>query len=207
MDAFHSYLRRAAGALWAKGYGDEVCRAALVAPMLVLIGFAAAWFCPQLSEVYLRFYSISLDTASLADASAQELASLIFVNNALAAFSALLWGLVPYAELTALPLGVNFFMLGALGAHYCQSGEGAAAYLVGILPHGIFELPALVLFCAAGLHLCSCVSLRLSGDKSISLLRTLSELSRLYLCIVIPLLLLSAIVEAYITPQLLALVV
>lgn len=205
MNALRSYLRRTAGALWAKGYGDEVCRTALVAPMLTLIGFAAAWCFPTLSETYLKFYSLSIDTEALASAGVRDMASLIFVNNATAAFSALLWGLVPFAELSALPLGVNFFMLGVFGAYYCQSDAGMATYLLGILPHGIFELPALVLFCAAGLYLCSRMSARVRGDKSVSILLTLSELSRLYLCIVMPLLLLSAMVEAYITPQLLAL--
>lgn len=205
MNALKTYFRRAAGGLWAKGYGKEVYRVALVAPMLTIIGFAAAWFFPQLSEMYLRFYTISPDLETLAVSSAREVASVLFVNNATAAFSALLWGLVPFAELTVLPLGVNFFLIGVFGAYYCQSGAGAATYLVGILPHGIFELPSLILFCAAGLYLCSRVSARVSGDKSISLLLTLSELSRLYLCVIMPLLLIAAAVEAYITPQLLAL--
>ena len=45
------------------------------------------------------------------------------------------------------------------------AASSLGVYLVGILPHGIFELPALVLFCAAGLYLCSRVTARVRGDK------------------------------------------
>ena len=203
MNAFGSYLRRSVGALWDAGYGDEVRRAAVVAPALAIAGFAAAWFFPQVSENILRFFSLSVDVAGIS-AGGQNAAALIFFNNVTAAFSALLWGLVPFAYLAAFPLGFNFFVLGVMGAYAVQSGMGLDAYLVGILPHGFFELPALVLFCAAGLYLCSRVTARVRGDKSVQLLPLLAEVSRLFLCVILPLLAVSALVEAYVTPRLLS---
>lgn len=203
MNAFGFYLRRSVGALWDAGYGDEVRRAAVVAPVLTVVGFAAAWFFPQVSENILRFFSLSVDMEGIS-AGGRNAASQLFLNNSTAAFSALLWGLVPFAYLAAFPLGFNFFVLGVLGAYAMQSGMGLGAYLVGILPHGLVELPTLVLFCAAGLYLCSRVTARVRGDKSVQLLSLLSSLSRLYLCVILPLLAVSAMIEAYVTPRLLA---
>ena len=134
------------------------------------------------------------------------MAAAIFANNLTAAFSAILWGLVPFAYLAAFPLGFNFFLIGALGAYYVRSGSSLGVYLVGILPHGIFELPALVLFCAAGLYLCSRVTARVRGDKEVRILRTLSEVSTLFLYVILPLLAAAALVETYVTPRLLAMV-
>lgn len=203
MNAFDFYLRRSVGALWDAGYRDEVRRAAVVAPVLTVVGFAAAWFFPQVSENILRFFSLSVDMEGIS-AGGRNAASQLFLNNSTAAFSALLWGLVPFAYLAAFPLGFNFFVLGVLGAYAMQSGMGLGAYLVGILPHGLVELPTLVLFCAAGLYLCSRVTARVRGDKSVQLLSLLSSLSRLYLCVILPLLAVSAMIEAYVTPRLLA---
>lgn len=206
MNAFHSFLRRSLAELWRKGYGDEVRRAALVAPVLTAAGFASAWFFPVVGENILRFFSASVDLAALSDANGANVATALFLNNVTAAFSALLWGLVPFLYLTALPLGVNFFLLGALGAYSAQAGPGLGFYLLGILPHGIFEIPALVLFCAAGLYLCSNTTARLRGQTEIRLLVVFSDVSRLFLCVILPLLAAAALVEAYVTPRLLSLI-
>ena len=115
-------------------------------------------------------------------------------------------GSCPLAYLAAFPLGFNFFLIGALGAYYVRSGSSLGVYLVGILPHGVFELPALVLFCAAGLYLCSRVTARVRGDKEVRILRTLSEVSTLFLYVILPLLAAAALMETYVTPRLLAMV-
>ena len=64
-----------------------------------------------------------------------------------------------------------------------------------------------MLFCAAGLYLCSRVTARVRGDKEIRILRTLSEVSTLFLYVILPLLAAAALVETYVTPRLLSLVV
>ena len=200
MNELSSYLRRTLCEAWRNSYGEEARRAAIVAPLLTLVGFAAAWFFPQLTEQ-------AIDSAGLSSVTeTRDMAAAIFANNLTAAFSAILWGLVPFAYLAAFPLGFNFFLVGALGAYYVRSGSSLGVYLVGILPHGIFELPALVLFCAAGLYLCSRVTARVRGDKEVRILRTLSEVSTLFLYVILPLLAAAALIETYVTPRLLAMV-
>ena len=203
MNELSSYLRRTLCEAWRNGYGEEARRAAIVAPLLTLIGFAAAWFFPQLTDHVMGVLEQAIDSAGLSSVTeTRDMAAAIFANNLTAAFSAILWGLVPFAYLAAFPLGFNFFLIGALGAYYVRSGSSLGVYLVGILPHGIFELPALVLFCAAGL--CSRVTARVRGDKEVRILRTLSEVSTLFLYVILPLLAAAALIETYVTPRLLA---
>ena len=207
MNELSSYLRRTLCEAWRNGYGEEARRAAIVAPLLTLVGFAAAWFFPQLTAHVMGVLEQAIDSAGLSSVTeTRDMAAAIFANNLTAAFSAILWGLVPFAYLAAFPLGFNFFLIGALGVYYVHSGSSLGVYLVGILPHGVFELPALVLFCAAGLYLCSRVTARVRGDKEVRILRTLSEVSTLFLYVILPLLAAAALMETYVTPRLLAMV-
>lgn len=66
----------------------------------------------------------------------------------------MLYGLIPFVPLSALALGTNALLLGAFAALYQHHGIGLGVYFIGILPHGIFELPALILSCALGLLIC-----------------------------------------------------
>ena len=69
-------------------------------------------------------------------------------------FLSMLYGLIPFLPLSALALGTNALMLGAFAAIYQQQGIGLGVYVLGVLPHGIFELSALILSCALGLLIC-----------------------------------------------------
>lgn len=206
MNSLNASLRRTLGELWRGGYGEEVRRAAIIAPVLLLAGAVSAWFFPQVAENILRFFTQAVDLDALTSADAKNVATALFLNNVTAAFSAILWGLVPFAYLSVFSLGFNFFVVGAVGAYYVHGGTSLAAYLAGILPHGVVELPTLVLFCAAGLYLCSCTTARVRGNKDIRLIPVLAQISTLFLWVILPLLALAALIEAYVTPQLLSLV-
>lgn len=206
MNAFSSYLRSSLQSAWGGGLAAQARRTAIVAPLLVLCGFAATLLFPSVSENILAVLTQTIESVGVAEVTGLDAAAILFSNNLSAAFSTLLWGLIPFAYLSALPLGFNFFVLGVMAAHYVQSGMGFGAFLAGLLPHGIFELPALVLFCAAGLYLCECTTARVRGDRERRLLSTLSELAILYLYVILPLLAAAALIEAFITPHLLTLV-
>ena len=109
MNELSSYLRRTLCEAWRNGYGEEARRAAIVAPLLTLIGFAAAWFFPQLTDHVMGVLEQAIDSAGLSSVTeTRDMAAAIFANNLTAAFSAILWGLVPFAYLAAFPLGFNF---------------------------------------------------------------------------------------------------
>ena len=96
MNELSSYLRRTLCEAWRNGYGEEARRAAIVAPLLTLIGFAAAWFFPQLTDHVMGVLEQAIDSAGLSSVTeTRDMAAAIFANNLTAAFSAILWGLVP----------------------------------------------------------------------------------------------------------------
>jgi stage II sporulation protein M len=77
-------------------------------------------------------------------------------------------------------------------------------FLAGLLPHGMFEIPALMLGGAAvlriGAVLVSPQAGRSMGEVMIDLL---ADWAKVFCGIIIPLLAIAAVVETYITPRLL----
>ena len=79
-------------------------------------------------------------------------------------------------------------------------------YLAGILPHGIFELPALVIAAACGVCLCRNMGrLVTSSPKRVPMVELLSDLLRVLLFWSLPMTVAAAFPEAYVTPLVMAL--
>lgn len=134
-----------------------------------------------------------------------SLVAVLFGNIRATATTALM-GLVPFLFLPLFSLGVNAAILGVLGAAYTSYGAGLFTYLMGILPHGIFELPAIVLSCALGAYLCFELVCKLVGQRrGVPFTAVFVNALRLYLTVAVPLLLIAAPVEVYITPHIFAL--
>ena len=70
MNELSSYLRRTLCEAWRNGYGEEARRAAIVAPLLTLVGFAAAWFFPQLTDHVMGVLEQAIDSAGLSSPTA-----------------------------------------------------------------------------------------------------------------------------------------
>lgn len=110
-------------------------------------------------------------------------------------------------------LGVLIFMLpwgiiSFIAMQFYLAGESPSQFLLGtIVPHAIFELPILLLVSASALRW-QTVTFAPLPNRSLSemfILRA-AEFWRVLLGLGIPLLLLAAVVEAYVTPQVLRLV-
>ena len=70
-----------------------------------------------------------------------------------------------------------------------------------MLPHGIFEFPALFIAFASGLYLCHNVTAHVLGKEGTApFLPAVRSLLQVFLLIVIPMLIVASVVEAYITP-------
>ena len=111
-------------------------------------------------------------------------------------FSAYLQHLFP-----ALALGVNAVLLGGLAACYAATDTTMLLYAASLLPHGIFELPALILAFSMGLYICGHLTRRCRRDPAaLPLGACLGLAARLLVFLLLPLLILAALTEAYVTP-------
>ena len=67
----------------------------------------------------------------------------------------ILVGLIPFLFVPMSYLGMNAAGLGAFSQFFLQSpGTSILAPVMSILPHGIFEMPAMWLSLALGIYLC-----------------------------------------------------
>ena len=74
-------------------------------------------------------------------------------------------------------------------------------YAASLLPHGIFELPALILAFSMGLYICGHLTGRCRRDPAaLPLGACLGLAARLLVFLLLPLLILAALTEAYVTP-------
>ena len=181
----------------------EFLNTAAAFAVLAVLGFAAGMLFPDAAQQLLDRFAAQLEQLGLSSnvPQSQMMATLFF-----ASLLAMLYGLIPFVPLSALALGTNALLLGAFAALYQHHGIGLSVYFIGILPHGIFELPALILSCALGLLICRTGTEKLRKRSDVSFLRRVLDCNRVFLSFVAPLLLVAALVEAYITPALLKLV-
>lgn len=180
----------------------RVTASALV--VLILFGFAISTARPEAVNGLLKMFTDSAAEMGLYQTDGGALMATILANNLLSLLLVIAVGLIPFLHLPALSLGLNAMLIGGLAAYYRRSGLGLPAYLAGTLPHGVTELSALTLSCAAGLYLCRATTYASIGRLSArTVARTLSECLRVYTHWIVPLLVISAALEAFVTPLLL----
>ncbi len=154
-------------------------------------------------ETIVAYFSRMLENSNvLSEDGAINLLAL-FGNNLRATLVSVLYGFIPFIYLTALALGMNALILGVLAAYYINSGTSLAIYFAGIVPHGIFELPALLLAFAMGLMLCKRITQFVRKNTKGIMVPLLKNCARAYLMHVLPLLTVAAVVEVYVTPRVL----
>lgn len=130
---------------------------------------------------------------------------MLFWHNIRTALLLLLFGLFSFSIAGIVIFLLNTSVVGAVMAVVHVSGLPAwGIFITGILPHGIFELPALLLSTAIVLRIAALLVTPNTG-KSMSevLLQGIAEWVKIHLGVVVPLFLIASFVEAYVTPQLL----
>ena len=98
---------------------------------------------------------------------------------------------------------LNVALVGGVLAVFGLVGyQPGLLFAAGVLPHGVFEIPALMLVSAAVLHM-GAVLVSPQTGKSMGqvLLEQLAEGAALLLGVVWPLLAIAAVVEAHVTPR------
>lgn len=169
--------------------------AAAIYASFILIGYALAESYPAetagyYDEIESYYNSIDLDTS-------WEMFVFIFENNVRAMLIAIALGvfagLVPFFS-----LAMNGIVLGLL-ASVSFHQYSWLVFVSSILPHGIIEIPCFLFATAIGLMIGGAALRKLFG-KDAELIEEVAGGVRFYILALIPLLLLAAAIEAYITP-------
>lgn len=123
----------------------------------------------------------------------------LFVHNAAICLVMVLLGLA-LGLISLLIVFDNGLMIGLVGG--AVAGKAGVLFTVAaILPHGVIELPMMLLSAAIGLHLGYCVLMALFRQPA-NVLQELKDGLGVFAVWVLPLLLIAAFVESYITTAL-----
>jgi stage II sporulation protein M len=127
-----------------------------------------------------------------------QLAIAIFFNNSIKTLVVILLGPL-FGIAPVIFLIMNGAILGAV-MPVAAATRGLWTSIMTIVPHGIVELPAIFLGTSMGLRLGMHPWLRLAGKTDATLMSELGLALRIYFTIILPLLLLAAAIEVYVTP-------
>jgi len=131
------------------------------------------------------------------------LAGKLFFNNLQACLMMFLGG-ASLGVLTVFIITVNGFVIGSV-LELVRQQHSAVFVAAAIIPHGIFEIPAFILSAALGFLLARALwNEWMSGGDAAA---ETAALGRTFFARVVPLVAVAALVEAFITPQILYLLI
>lgn len=195
---------RALGDFWREEYGRWVGMTAVAFLVLVVLSYIAGRLFPEIPAAILTYFNEIVADSGIVRDDGSFSALALFGNNLRAMVLSTLYGFIPFLYLPALSMGVNAILLGMVAASVNGQWLLLAA---GILPHGIFELPALCLSLAAGLCLCQNINRYIRKNEKGIMKPLLLNILRVTGLVVIPLLVVAAIMESYVTPAVMQLFV
>ena len=188
---------RALGDFWREEYGRWVGMTAVAFLVLVVLSYIAGRLFPEIPAAILSYFNEVVADSGIVRDDGSFSALALFGNNLRAMVLSTLYGFIPFLYLPALSMGVNAILLGMVASSVNGQWLLLAA---GILPHGIFELPALCLSLAAGLCLCQNINRYIRKNEKGIMKPLLLNILRVTGLVVIPLLVVAAIMESYVTP-------
>jgi len=129
-----------------------------------------------------------------------QLFALIFFKNSIVAIISVLSGII-FGIIPILIIFTNGLILGIIS--YVILGQYNILILsAGILPHGIIEIPALILSAASGIRLWQSLYHRILYDKG-ELGNEFLSIIAFFTLIIMPMLAIAALIETFITPHIL----
>ena len=180
-------------------YGRELVPFLAVSLVVIAVGTVLGFLSPlhapkvasQVSAPVAEFVNKFVDLPK------PYLALAIFLNNVVKTLLVIilgtLWGLVPVVF-----LAVNGYALG-LVLYLSIKSRGVWVSLLAIAPHGLFELPGVLLGASIGLMLGVRAFKRMFGKTETTASGELKRALGFFFVVIVPLLLVAAFVEAFIT--------
>lgn len=132
---------------------------------------------------------------------------LIFWQNLRVLLLSMVLGIFTFGVVGTLPIMGTMAVVGFLGAFLSVNQVALYPILAMILPHGVFEVPAAILATAAVLKIGATLATP-ARDLTIGevFLKAIADWAKIMVGLVIPLLVVAAFVEAFITPRLVLMV-
>lgn len=144
---------------------------------------------------------------------------LIFLNNLRVSLFGILFGLIPFLFLPLLGVFANGVSMGVVTSiSYLKGFNVLFVLLLGLVPHGIFEIPAMLYSWSLGVYLILQISKKILhavsmepvylfsknnlGRKYEKLFPLFIRIFRTWIGVILPLLLVAAMIETFVTPVL-----
>jgi stage II sporulation protein M len=166
--------------------------------IFLALGYSIAIFFPDLTGEVMS--GIETQVSPLKDLSPVGLMIGIFLNNAVKCFVVLilgiLFGIVPLLFIMANGIGIGI----VIGATAVKTG--LLYVFIGLLPHGVLELPLVFISAAIGLKL-GYDLLRAIVKRDVNIAGEFVDALKIFLVWLMPLFLVSAFIETFITATLL----
>ena len=202
-----NWLKQQHRALW-RFYREELGEALLITAaafvIIALLSFALGIFNRNIPEFVVNYFQQLLESNDIVTEDGIDLLAL-FGNNLRACGVSILYGFIPFLYLTALALGTNALILGVFAAFFVNNDTSLLVYFAGITPHGVFELSALLLAFSGGFLLCRRVTQYVRKNTKGVMKPLMLNLLRVFVMHILPLLVIAAVMEVYVTPRVMAL--
>ena len=196
IDGMRSFVRQQLGKLpWIMGILFVVCTAA---------GYVVFALNPSITKKLVNTVTEVYAQSGVIDESGAISFFGILLNNWFAMLFSVLYGLLPFVFLPVLAVVSNGLLVGAMAAYYTINGLSLTLFLAGILPHGIFEIPALLLAVSLGAALCRNLIWTITrSKKAVPMVEFFTGILQTMLLLIFPLILVAAAVESFVTPAIL----
>ena len=127
------------------GFGRAFGMTALAFAVVMVVSYLVTLRYPAPIERLIKLFREQIADRGIMDTTGRVDVLALFGNNVRATVFSIVYGFIPFIYLPALSIGINSLLLGLFAGVYVNNGISLLAYFAGIVPHGIFELPALIL--------------------------------------------------------------
>ncbi|MBN2469980.1 MAG: stage II sporulation protein M [Anaerolineae bacterium] len=187
----------------------QLRKPALVVLLALVVAFAGGWGIGTWTEYQIppgtvnSQAEVSGNLSSMFEMGAHPGTVLLAVwQNSRVLLAAAILALVSFGVLAVVLALLPFGILGWAFAQFIALGISPALFLAAVIPHSLVEIPAIFLATAAALRMGAVITERPPVGKTVGemLLLAMADAIKIGVGLVLPLLVLAALVEVYITP-------
>ena len=187
-------------------FSSQLWMTAAAFAVLLVLGVVLGCIFPDMAQQCVGFFTANLSNSGIVDENGTIRLLPLLANNIRAAISTIAYGFLPFLFLPALALGINSLLIGFFAAFYWNNGMDMLYFCAAIIPHGIFEIPALVISIALGLYLCGIINDYVRHNTKGIVQSALLDSLRVLCLRAIPLFVIASVIECYITPRIVNLI-